>query len=225
MVNSTAMASDWNALIADLRDAGCFAADQHGASWNPERWEAVLGPLEGLPTSLIESRHISREDLHGLGQSFRREPSPAFVVAVMAWGYGDIGYGPWRTRQALQTPGALDRIYEAIDTTCLHGAVAGYRSLAAAGRPKFLGATFGTKLICFGAYRAIDSGPKPVILDYRIGKALERHGYHFACERWQAADSRGLGGYGSYVDIVQELAGELRCSAEDVEYRLWVCGG
>jgi hypothetical protein len=218
------MACDRDALERDLRETGGSAADQHGATWNPERWEKAIGSLEGVPAALIESRHITRKDLHELGRSFRREPSPAFVVAVMAWGYGGIGYGAWRTSQALRTPGALERVHEAIATACSHGALAGYRLLAATGRPKWLGPTFGTKLICFGAYRAVRSGPKPVILDYRVGQALDGYGCRFAPERWQAADSRASGGYGSYLDLVQELADTLACSSEDVEYRLWQRG-
>jgi hypothetical protein len=212
-------------LVRDLNEIGGFAANQHGASWNPQQWEEVLGSLSGVPAALIESRHITREDLHELGAAFRLEPTPAFVVAVMAWGYGEIGYGAWRTSQAMRTPGALDRIYTAVATACSDGAAVGYHLLAAPGRPKWLGPAFGTKLICFGAYRAIRSGPRPVILDFRVAQTLDRYGWHFAPERWQHADRPSHRGYGSYIGLVENLADALACSPEDVEYRLWLLSG
>jgi hypothetical protein len=75
-------------------------------------------------------------------------------VAVMAWGYGSIGYGPFRTRNVLaKTLRTSDRLAAVARTLTEDGAVAAYERLAtnADCRLRGFGPAFGTKYLVAAA--------------------------------------------------------------------------
>jgi hypothetical protein len=99
------------------------------------------------------------------------EAEQAFL-AVMTWGYGDIGYGSFRVARILaDTPNATARLRRAPANVADGGAFAGYRALADGrlSRLKWLGPAFGTKFLHFCSSTG---QPTALILDRLISDWL-----------------------------------------------------
>ena len=94
-------------------------------------------------------------------------------LAAMAWGYGNVGYGPWRVAQALEDPQAAVKVLQV--ATALHeeGALAAYSLMATECRLNRIGPAFGTKFLYFA-----DSGchaHRALILDRLVADWLNAH--------------------------------------------------
>lgn len=86
------------------------------------------------------------------------------ILAVMASGYGNVGYGPWRTGRVLQINAvATPRLAEVAKTLASEGAFAAYELLAGSHRLSGLGPVLGTKYLFFCPQRR--SGRPALILD------------------------------------------------------------
>ncbi|GAA3713794.1 hypothetical protein GCM10022204_36090 [Microlunatus aurantiacus] len=91
----------------------------------------------------------------------------AFIVA-MIWGYGPVGYGPYRTARVIAaTPHFPDVVYDIAEVARTQGGVAAYRYVSQRrssdpGFLKHLGPAFGTKYIYF-ATKAVSDRPTPVM--------------------------------------------------------------
>jgi hypothetical protein len=200
---------------------GCSGvAEEQEVSWAPARWEAALGGLDGVPEEAVRSGSISRRHGREAATAARRgEIGPrGFLITAMAWGFGAIGYGPWRTAAMLATPGVEDRVAAILRIAHRDGARAVYEAVSGPYRLPRLGPVFATKLIYFAGHDSIAPGPKPLVLDRVVGTLLAHHG---APLRWQAfhADS-----YLTYLDLVTTLAARANATPDDVECKLWEVG-
>lgn len=122
-------------------------------------------------------------------------------VHAMAWGYGDNGYGPYRTGRIIEEAGSPHNCGGFVDE--LKGAAAeGWRSgyeFLKDHSPKYLGPAFGTKLLYFVS----PSSDRAPILDLIVSDWLKAQG---------VATSKGsfnsrrfdVGQYGDYVDFVDK---------------------
>jgi hypothetical protein len=98
-------------------------------------------------------------------------------LAAMAWGYGRSEPRFPAMRQmlvgtkaaALTQPGDIAAIV--LQTQTL-GAAAGWSALFGANRVAGLNLSFGTKLLYFAGYSVSSPGPRPLILDDNVRKAL-----------------------------------------------------
>ncbi|MFG1828678.1 8-oxoguanine DNA glycosylase OGG fold protein [Micromonospora chersina] len=68
-----------------------------------EKWRAALPP-DAWPDGLPEVGSVWRRDVFTVADAWRaEEASPRQLLsAVLMWGYGPIGYGPWRTARSLE---------------------------------------------------------------------------------------------------------------------------
>lgn len=135
-------------VVAQWRAAGSPA--QTPVAWRRERWLAALperrAQLSALPDQL--DRAVTRKAAARAGAD--REGALAVFLSAMAWGYGSVSYGPFRTQRVLKsTPDALDRLFLAAQTVRESGALAGYAALAGPARLNWLGPAFGTKYLYF----------------------------------------------------------------------------
>ena len=79
---------------------------------NVDRWRAGLPP-DAWPDTFPANGEIWRRDVFAVADAYRAGSASAcqLLTAVLVWGYGPIGYGPWRTARSLdcrsgrQTPG------------------------------------------------------------------------------------------------------------------------
>jgi hypothetical protein len=159
-----------------------------------------------------------RERRYSIGRRPLESPEERrpFFISIMAWGYGRAWGGPWRVRQMLSDPHADDKIRRAIELVRTEGAVAAYSALAHDGdaHVKWLGPSFGTKLLYFAGYGS-DSMPKPLILDRLVGGALDEFKIYIDYNTWDRA------GYERYVALAGKVADKTGREPHDVEWWLF----
>jgi hypothetical protein len=133
-------------------------------------------------------------------------------LAVMAWGYGRVGYGPFRVRRV------LDAVSDArIQLQAAAGAAAQGRPVDAyaclgdhgAARLPYLGPAFATKFLYF----CCSTGRRPaLILDRLVSRWLrENAGLAFNEARWSVST------YTRYLETMAGWAGELALAADELE--------
>jgi hypothetical protein len=206
--------ADIERVLKGFSPAGCAEA-QEPIAWSPEVWEQKLGSLEGVPDEFVESGEIPRRRLLelGSGELSGSDELRGFFIAVMAWGYGRSGRGPWRVREMLQTSNANARIRKAVELVrSPDGATGSYRALSAREDSglNWLGPSFGTKLLYFAGYETAQ-GVKPLILDRVVGRALDEFQIFLHYGGWDERD------YVTYLRLSEEIATKLECEPHDVE--------
>ncbi len=185
---------------------------QPAMAWPRDRWLRMLPEhaefLRALPAVL------DREAVRAYG--LRATETPALAaeafIAVMAWGYGDVGFGPFRTARALgETPEAPNRLFSIATTLANGGPLAAYRRLASDARLIGLGPAFGTKFLYF---TQPDGAPKPaLILDRLVARWL-------VCEAGVELDPVPWSGstYRRYLELMHEWAALIGCRPDELEY-------
>jgi hypothetical protein len=156
--------------IDHWRQAG--QPDQQSVRWPRESWLRAFPELSSLLASLPEQ--MNRTEAAAVAARTRDEHSAVGAfIAAMIWGYGPIGYGPFRARRVLdQNPDAPVRLLACAETARNEGPLAAFRCLA--DRPlRFLGPAFGTKYLCFCTRAVADrhDGRTAPVLDSAPGVA------------------------------------------------------
>jgi hypothetical protein len=168
--------------------------------------------LEALPDALDREaiRAASREAAEGPAQAVR-----AFM-ATMIWGYGRVGYGPWRTRRVLEeTPEAPLKLTTAAALVRADGGPVAYRAMTSALRLRFLGPAFGTKYLYFAPSQP--DNPPALILDRLVAGWLNRHaGTRINPITWAPST------YKHYVGLLVEFAEELDVGPDAIEERIFI---
>ena len=90
--------SELKALVDEWQTNG--KAEQERFSWPHNRWLAAIP--EATTTLEVLPNPIGRSDVRTTCSGAASDPQQALegFVAAMVWGYGSVGYGPWRTRRA-----------------------------------------------------------------------------------------------------------------------------
>ncbi len=111
---------------------------------------------------------ISRQTAH----SFADSPADELLVVSMVWGFGRVGYGPFRTARMLSGRDARARL-ERIREATLVDAASGFSALWDARRAAvpYLGTSMGTKFLYFAAGRS-GAGLRPLVFDVNVLTAL-----------------------------------------------------
>ena len=139
----------------------------------------------------------------------------AFIVA-MVWGYGTVGYGPWRVRRILTQNRAAARKLHAVATTLLgEGAATAYAQFSEYGgcRLRFLGPAFGTKYLAFCGPNA---QPAPLILDRLVAAWLSANvNATFDSISWRPKT------YGRYLDQMSHWSRSLDVRPDELECRIF----
>jgi 8-oxoguanine DNA glycosylase-like protein len=168
-----------------------LTTEQHGGGalqppipFSAAKWQHSLG--RWWPVDAPGNDEISRSDLFRVASQWRagNRPVSDLFVLIMAWGYGNVGYGRYRTRLMLYTDGVNEKLEQALeslrspDVATLGELRSAYRSLSWGGacRLRGLGPAFFTKLLHFAGYRANQAGVQPLILDARVARALPSAG-------------------------------------------------
>jgi hypothetical protein len=174
-----------------------------------ERHRALLIPL---PDAL--DRPTIRRACVGAAES--PETAEAAFMVAMAWGYGTVGFGPWRVARILATNrGAAARLQAAAETLGSHGPMPAYRRLGDPGdcRLRYLGPAFGTKFL---AFCSSDRNRPPLILDRLVAAWLGQNaGLDLNPVPWNAHT------YSRYLDQMYRWADLLDVSPDDLECRVF----
>jgi 8-oxoguanine DNA glycosylase-like protein len=133
-------------------------------------------------------------------------------LAVMAWGYGRVGYGPFRVRRVLDAaPNAGVQLQAAAGAAAEGRPVEAYACLGdhGAARLPYLGPAFGTKFLYFCSSTGRRSA---LILDRLVARWLrENVGLAFNEVRWSVST------YTRYLATMVGWAGVLARAADQLE--------
>ncbi|MEH1165490.1 hypothetical protein V6V47_08895 [Micromonospora sp. CPCC 205539] len=178
-----------------------------------DRWREALPP-DAWPTGFPSTGQVWRRDVFAVADAYRAGSASArqLLTAVLMWGYGPIGYGPWRAAKSLAGDPDGERLTGALaavsasppDEEALLTAYRRFRDPQQARLP-WLGPAFFTKVLYFAGYRRGAGGVQPLILDRVVGGRLpveagvtRRSGWSseewLAYLRWAAeqAQARGI---------------------------------
>lgn len=189
---------------------------QSAFPWSRRSWGAYF-PSHG---ELLESLP-DRIDRRAATEQARDADKPesaigAFIVA-MIWGYGTVGYGPWRTQRILEAnEDVAPRLAEVTRVARQEGALAGFDAMSQ--RPlKHLGVAFGTKYLyfCTADSPAQAAGSTPMVapvLDRIVRRWLRDHAdIRVRIDRWRTDD------YRRYLDALGDWAEQLELPIDTVE--------
>lgn len=191
-------------LVSAWRAAG--SQPQPAIAWPRERWIDALPDHErvfrGLPDTL--GRGTIR---HVVSSAIARGDVLDGFLACMAWGYGQVGYGPHRVAKILDNAGdtAHARLSAVAIAAASGRAVHAYGLMADTCRLEGLGPAFGTKFIYFVDRRGL-------ILDRVVALSFaEVSSARVDTTRWDSST------YAKYLDAMSTWAGALRVEADELE--------
>lgn len=186
---------------------------QQATGWSRTQWQDTLPRhtefLQGLPDA------VGRADVIEVCATAAASPADAerSFVAAMVWGYGRVGYGPYRTSRVLTAnPQAPEVLRHVAEVAVTKGGVAAFEALRA-DRLKWLGVAFATKYLFFCAENG-QAGAAPVLDRLVRGWVRDHTG-------WAPRLDWHLGDYTAYVDAVTAWAGELEITPADVEWLMF----
>lgn len=151
-----------------------------GITVHIDRWRPAL-PSDAWPEGFPETGVVWRRNVFAVADAWRAgDATPRqLLTAVLMWGYGPIGYGPWRTARSLDGDPDGTRLAHALDP--LRAPIpdeevlrTAYRRLRDPGESRLprLGPAFFTKLLYFAGYRRGAGGLQPLILDSVVARRL-----------------------------------------------------
>ncbi|MEV4659388.1 hypothetical protein [Micromonospora sp. NPDC049301] len=152
--------------------------EQAPVTVNVDRWRTGL-PQDVWPDTFPSSGDVWRRDVFAVADAYRAGDASArqLLTAVLVWGYGPIGYGPWRAAKSLggdpdgkRLAHALEEVSAAApDEDALRTA---YRRFRDPARLPWLGPGLFTKVLYFVGYRRGVGGVQPLILDRVVASRL-----------------------------------------------------
>lgn len=175
---------------AALTDAIRRWQAQGGAAQPPIRWSRAAWRryfpgqrdfLDALPER-VDRAEVTSQAAHATTP----EGAERAFLAAMIWGYGRVGYGPWRTARVLtENPAAAERLAEAAVVARDHGGLAAFRALA--DKPlRYLGVAFGTKYLRFVTAKLSADRVGAPILDAVVGRWFATHtGLRLMIDEWR----------------------------------------
>jgi hypothetical protein len=175
--------------------------------------------LKAIPA--LSNGCITRQDVVQIGLLANQGKISwdAFFLAVMIWGFGTVGYGPWRTQKMFQTAN-FQTIYSDIRTHIQHGNILkAYKSA----KISYCGPPFFTKLFYFLG-KVFKSSPLPVILDSRVSGSLVKcnwNNFDGSIYFKNKGASRFGNGYLNYVTDVNQWSQANGFAVDQLEFFLF----
>lgn len=160
---------------------------QRAFTYNRERWLERLADIPGALTTIEElPDEVDRQAIHETFTSNYPHNIEGAFTAVMIWGYGKSGYGPWRTARCLTndfasdnnlSPEVVDKLRKSVTITRENGAIAGYYYLNNDGKIYGLASSFFTKWLYYASVTGPDGvkGAAPILDDLMIDWFAEKN--------------------------------------------------
>lgn len=201
------------------------------SKWNQKSWtkqlqrfEDFFNGLKGDPIDRIQAVQLSPV------VTDEEEAVQVFLLAML-WGYGLVGYGPFRTRRILDRPEAAAELLEVAQVAQRNGGLAAFNLIAdrRAGNSrsflKWLGPAFGTKYIYFLTAKSNPQRPAPV-MDAVVYRWFRKH----APDRKLRVDFWHSPSYEQFLNSLDEWASDIthrfgqEIRIDDVEYLIFAEG-
>jgi hypothetical protein len=186
---------------------------QRAIPWPRARWRATFPEtllFQRLPTLLDRS---TIRTLCLRADASIDAATDAFLAA-MVWGYGEVGYGAWRVKQAFHDPDAGKKLHDVAAALNSDGPEAAYSLMGAGSRLHRIGPAFGSKFLFFA-----DSGihtRRALILDRLVAQWLRLNTDFRANPVPWAPDT-----YRAYLDQMHEWAAVLNVEPETLELAMF----
>lgn len=185
-------------VLLDRHHSG-GSVPQQPICWPRARWVGRLPDCESVLNALpacLDRKSVRDVARHPDGD----DAAMRGFLASMVWGYGDVGYGPWRIQRCLASRPDLPAVlleaarYAAGDAEAAYEFMAGHRA-------RMLGPAFATKYLYFSQPRGTRS---PLILDRLVSDWLgEQTGLRFSPVRWSPRT------YAAYLLLMRQWGDEL----------------
>lgn len=212
------------------QDAG--RPTQVPSRWNRKSWTNQLGQYEGFFNELKIDR-IDRKQAVQLSphKVTNEEEAVQVFLLAMLWGYGLVGYGPFRTRRIIDRPEAVAELLEVAQVAQRDGGLVAFqliedrRSGGKRSFLKWLGPAFGTKYIYFLTAKSNPQEPAPV-MDAVVYRWFLKH----APDRKLRVDFWHTPSYEQFLYSLGEWASHIRrrfgqeIRIDDVEYLIFAEG-
>jgi len=184
---------------------------QPPARWSHRSWQAALPSHQDFLKQLPD--RLGRDDVEKIARSCSDDTDVIRVfIAAMVWGYGPVGYGPYRTARVLaENPDLQDKLGEAATRVRTEGGPAAFAWLAK-NRIKRLGVAFATKYLF---YFTTPNQQPALVLDSRVHHWLREYGALRVGLDWHVAD------YERYIQTTVAWAQALSTSPGQVEYLMF----
>jgi hypothetical protein len=183
---------------------------QPAIGWPRLRWLARFPDSADLLAALPDQ--LDRATVRAACSDAANSPAAAWqaFMVVMVWGYGTVGYGPWRTaRVCSDTSGARERLARVAQQLAERGALEAYGLFAGDCRLRWLGPAFGTKFLYF-----CPQGPEPqaLIFDRLVARWLTKNtSIAFNAGPWSSTT------YRRYLELLCGWAAVLGVGSDEVE--------
>ncbi|MBN9794429.1 hypothetical protein DMP17_38480 [Pseudonocardia sp. TMWB2A] len=182
-------------------------SSQQPIRWNRRSWLRRLDDLPEITVLRDDSLgdEVSREQVTDVFRAVgrTRTVTDAFVAA-MVWGYGPVGYGPYRTRRVLTAnQNAASRLHEVLSAAAVGDRKRAF-DLARAPGLKYLGPAFGTKFLYYASLTAgRDSAVLPILDSVVAGWFQQNTTFQPRLDLWRWQD------YEHYLHVLQTWSREL----------------
>lgn len=201
-----------DALVSEWRANG--SPNQEGYPW-------VLSKAKW--TQLADEFHVDIVDFPDLidrqflwNISASTATAQTSFLAVMIWGYGDIGYGPHRVRQMFQSSGFASSL-DIVKSKCRDGQTLEAYELLKNSRIRQLGPSFGSKVLTFFH----DPATAPAILDSIVANWLNEYVPSLLGGKKVNAETWNVQTYARYIGWSQEVSEAYEiapCSLEQLVF-------
>ena len=215
-------------LIDNVNQIRVIDPVNHEIPYDFRKWYEWLNDNQYWDAFAADFNHevIARGDLfaYALNHDDNDDWQNVFYIATMVWGYGVVGYGPWRTLRGLNQGNLTEHLTQVFNYIANDELENAYHFV----NINYCGPAFFTKLFYFFGRNQVEN--YPLILDSVIANRLEvqlglnpidyarfsrnRHGQIVALRKYRE-------GYIEYVNDMHAWAYDLQCSADQIELFLF----
>jgi hypothetical protein len=200
-------------LIESWKSSG--SPEQEGFDWTSgkKNWIKAFPDesrlMDSLPDEIdrITVRKICNSKKHSVIQKF---------LAVMVWGYGDRGYGPYRVTQMLSQPhteAILTQVYQ----ICQSGKPLEAYDFLRKNRIRILGPSYGSKFITFCTPREVGAPIYDSLISFWVNEFAQSEFSQVST----SAENWNLKTYTRYWNWIKEHSDEFNCFPDEVELVLF----
>lgn len=192
---------------------------ESGFTYEPKRWSKLKPEAKAL-LSGFENNFISRQDVIAAFKAYYENKAEVLFpfLLTMLWGFGNTGYGTYRTNGYIESREHLKHIETAFNAVKTNNIQKAYSDLQ---KIKGLNISYISKLLYF-ASRACNQKHYALIYDIRVARALVKlYANDSILNLLQIYPSDKYKDYESYNALLHQWAIDLDVEAEQIEYFLF----
>lgn len=188
-------------------------------NYNAKKWQQLSSEHKIL-VSDFEDIYISRDDVVKVFNNYyfgNSDYMRAFLL-TMIWGFGDTGYGTFRTNNFISTPANTELIKQSIDSARVNDLERAYNLLK---KIKGLGVSYISKVLYF-ATRGAGIQDYALIFDNRVAQSLVRlFAGNDIYRLVNISPSSKFEDYQTYNKIIHQFAKQYEVEADVIELFLF----